>query len=199
MENPTLQGLNVTIPYKVKIIPYLDELDETARMIGAVNTIRISLDGGAVHTKGFNTDSPGFLNTISHIPPRVKALILGTGGAARAVAHAFKTRNISFKFVSRLSKGADTIHYDDLEPGLFQDYRMIVNTTPLGMFPDTGTCAPIPYQLLTPDHVVYDLVYNPEETTFLRHARLMHAQTINGMQMLINQAEYSFKIMTGKP
>lgn len=191
-----LTGLNVTVPYKEKIIPYLDLLDETARSIGAVNTIQVIRKNGMILTKGFNTDAPGFLQTLTNHIPQGPALILGTGGGAKAVAHALKEKNIRFEFVSRDKKGSGIISYNDLSFDLICNHLLIVNTTPLGMYPDTDKFPPIPYHYLSGCHYLYDLIYNPEETEFIKRGKTMSAQTMNGRQMLINQAELSYKIFT---
>ncbi|MDP1622008.1 MAG: shikimate dehydrogenase [Bacteroidales bacterium] len=188
---PELAGLNVTIPYKEKIIPYLDELDETARLIGAVNTIIIIRTKGKILTRGFNTDAPGFLQTLSARIPHSPALILGTGGAARAVAHALTLKNIRFTFVSSINKGPGILSYNDLTREVISHHLLIINATPLGMFPDIERFPPIPYHFLSGDHFLYDLIYNPEETEFIKRGKAMNTKTMNGAQMLINQAELS--------
>ena len=193
---PALAGLNVTIPFKEKIIPYLDELDDTARSIGAVNTIRIIRKNGMILTKGFNTDAPGFLQTLSVKIPQGPALILGTGGGAKAVAHALNGKNITYTFVSRKNTGPGIVTYHDLSPDLIREHLLIINTTPLGMFPDTGKFPPIPYLHLTEAHFLYDLIYNPEETEFIRRGKAMKSQTMNGSQMLQNQADLSYRIFS---
>jgi shikimate dehydrogenase len=192
--NPTLSGLNVTIPYKVKIIPYLDALDETARLIGAVNTIMILRDKERILTKGYNTDAAGFFQTINDQTIEGPALILGTGGAAKAVAHALNMKNIRFTFVSRQPLTPSVISYAELTKAMMESHPFIINTTPLGMHPDTGSCPPVPYHFLTAGHFLYDLVYNPVETEFLKRGKSMNAVTRNGLQMLINQAELSLRI-----
>ena len=195
--NPDLAGLNVTIPFKEKIIPWLDELDDIARAIGAVNTIKITRENGKVKTKGFNTDAPGFLQTLSDRNLRGPALVLGTGGGAKAVAHALKEKNIPFKFVSRRINDPGVLSYDDLSYELISNHLFIINTTPLGMFPDTGGFPPIPYEYLTENHFLYDLIYNPGETEFMKRGKGMNAQTTNGLQMFIKQAELSSNIFLG--
>jgi shikimate dehydrogenase len=194
-----LSGLNVTIPYKEKIIPYLDALDPLAAEIGAVNTIRITRSGGRILTTGFNTDAPGFLSTLAGDIPPGPALILGTGGAARAVAYALSSLEIDFLYVSRHVKNSRMVSYDDLTPAVMEKYRLIVNATPVGMFPGTDLAPAIPYHLITARHFLYDLVYNPEETVFLRNGKAVNARTMNGLQMLKNQAERSFRIFTDPP
>jgi shikimate dehydrogenase len=192
--NPDLSGLNVTIPFKEKIIAYTDELDETAKSVGAVNTIKITRHNGVIHTKGFNTDSPGFYQTLTSHIPSGPALILGTGGAAKAVAHALSLKKIPFFFVSRNTTGDGIVRYSDLTSELLSRHLLIINTTPLGMYPESGKCPPIPYQFLSGNHFLYDLVYNPEETEFMRRGKMIRARTMNGLQMLYNQAEISFNI-----
>jgi shikimate dehydrogenase len=194
LNNPELTGLNVTIPYKEKIIPFLDELDDAARLIGAVNTIRIVRENGKIQTKGFNTDAPGFLQTLDSINPSGPALILGTGGGAKAVAHALKTASIPFNFVSQKKSKTGVLGYADLTFEVISKNLFIINTTPLGMFPDTGTFPPIPYQHLTGRHFLYDLIYNPSETEFLKRGKAMKTKTVNGLQMLINQADLAWDI-----
>ena len=196
--HPQLSGLNVTIPYKEKIIPYLDDLDETARQIGAVNTIKIIHENGKIITKGFNTDAGGFLETLTEQIPLSHALILGTGGASRAVAFALKSLGIGFSFVSRNNRGPGIILYDELSVEVIHDNKFIINTTPLGMYPLITEIPPLPYQGLTENHFLYDLIYNPDETGFLKQGKLRNARTINGMQMLINQAELAYQIFEAR-
>lgn len=191
---PCLSGLNVTIPYKEKIIPFLDELDGTAMEVGAVNTIKITRAPGMIRSKGFNTDAPGFLETLAAPKLKGPVLILGTGGAAKAVAYALRVNNIPYKFVSRGEQGAGIISYNDLSLKVIRDHPLIVNATPLGMHPSLGESPPIPYQFLTDGHVLYDLIYNPEETEFLRKGKMMNSGTIGGKQMLLNQAQLSYNI-----
>ncbi|MBL7825108.1 MAG: shikimate dehydrogenase [Saprospiraceae bacterium] len=193
-QHPALCGLNVTIPYKESVIPYLDELDETAKAVGAVNCIQIK-NG---HLKGFNTDVIGFersLNDFFDTPTPAQlhreALILGTGGAAKAVAFVLNRRGIPFKFVSRTAKGANNLSYSQLS-GLKP--CLIVHTTPLGTYPKTEEMPPVPKSLFLKGQIVYDLVYNPAETLLLREAKRHGAQTQNGLEMLIGQAEAAWKI-----
>ena len=195
--HPDLTGLNVTIPFKERIIPYLDDLDETARQIGAVNTIRILLENGSIRTTGFNTDAPGFLMTLDLVPAG-NALILGTGGASKAVAYALKRKNIRFSFVSRKSNGPGIISYDELTVEVMHSNKLIINTTPVGMFPAQDQMPSIPYNFLTGDHFLYDLIYNPEETGFIKQGKLRNARTMNGMQMLINQADLAYQIFEAR-
>ena len=189
-----LIGVNVTIPYKEKIINYLDELDETARLIGAVNTIKVERKNGKILTKGYNTDAPGFLQTLPDRMAANMALIIGTGGGAKSVAHVLTGKNIPFLFVSRINKGPGIISFDDLTAELIRNHLLIINTTPLGMFPESDKFPPIPYHYLSADHFLYDLIYNPEVTEFMKRGQKMAAQITNGIQMLINQAELSYQI-----
>jgi shikimate dehydrogenase len=189
-----LAGLNVTIPYKEQVLKYLDEVDGSAKKIGAVNVIKIQ-DG---KLKGFNTDSDAFYETVEKWLPKdktFKALILGTGGSSKAVQEALKKLGIEYKVVSRKSKKGD-LTYEDLEknPKLISDSHLIVNTTPLGMSPNTETMPPIDFELITPEHYVYDLIYNPARTMFLQKAEMRNATIKNGLEMLHIQAEKSWMI-----
>lgn len=193
---PNLKGLNVTIPYKESIIPYLDEVDELASFIKAVNTIKIT-DG---KTKGYNTDIFGFGEAlINRFLPRdfdEDALILGSGGVTKAVSYVLTELVISHKIISRSDKGDFT--YEDLTPEMIEHHKLIINCTPLGMYPDVDSFPPIPYEGITKDHFVMDLVYNPEKTVFLEKAEQQGATIKNGMEMLTYQAEASWQIWNGK-
>ncbi|NER14170.1 shikimate dehydrogenase [Leptobacterium flavescens] len=186
-----LKGLNVTIPYKEAIIPYLNELDSDAAAIGAVNTIKIEENG----LKGFNTDHHGFRESIHPFlkEHHKKALILGTGGASKAIAFVFDRLGIDYAFVSR-KKARNQFTYNDLNQDLISSYPVIVNCTPLGTFPDIENKPSIPYEFITSGHLLYDLIYNPEETSFLKLGRERGAQTLNGLQMLELQAEKAWEI-----
>lgn len=194
LSNNNLSGLNVTIPYKETIMDYLDELDETARLVGAVNTIKFCSNG---HLKGYNTDVIGFEQTLRPILKSYhqKALVLGTGGASKAVAFVLRQLNIDFKFVSR-TKTIDCLAYSDLSQTIMSEYLLIVNTTPLGMFPNIHTKPPIPYQWLSDQYLLYDLVYNPLKTEFLQAGEEYGATVQNGLPMLRAQAEASYLIWT---
>ena len=188
---PQLKGLNVTIPYKEMVIPFLDEIDAAAKSIGAVNTIKI-LNG---KLKGFNTDVYGFEKSLLNISEEAlpkQALILGTGGAAKAVAYVLNQLNISFLKVSRGEKG--DLRYSDIDASLLQSHPLIVNTTPLGMSPKTETCPDLPYQHLNEANVLYDLVYNPEKTLFLKRGTEQFCKVKNGLEMLHLQAEKAWEI-----
>lgn len=186
---PELVGLNVTIPYKQDVIPLLRSLDPDAEAIGAVNVIRIR------DMRGFNTDVIGFRESIRPLlqPHHTKALVLGTGGASLAVKYGLRQLGIQPLSVSRSSREG-VITYDDLDATVMSDHTVIINCTPLGTFPRVDECAPIPYHLLTPRHLLFDLVYNPEETLFLRKGREQGASTKNGYEMLIRQAEAAWEI-----
>src|SRR5688572_7168685 len=191
-QNPELKGLSVTIPHKQNVIPFLDELDETAAKIGAVNTIKIS--GGKL--KGYNTDVIGFRESLKNFLPQnfnSAALILGTGGAAQAVKAALDELQIPFKSVSR-NPDSGNLTYEKLNPEIINNHLLIINTTPLGTYPDLENCPPILYEFLTSEHFLFDLVYNPEETLFMKNGRGKGAKTQNGYEMLVLQAEAAWKI-----
>ena len=195
---PNLLGLNVTIPYKQQVLSYLDEIDEEAQKVGAVNTIKIK----AGNLKGYNTDIYGFeisliklLATANCPLNELKALVLGTGGAAKAVAHILEKLEISYQFVSRKA-GKAQLSYEALSPQELRMHRLIVNTTPLGMAPKIETLPKLPYEALTEQHFLYDLVYNPEITKFLKQGFDRKANVINGLEMLHLQAEKAWSIWT---
>lgn len=193
---PDLKGLNVTIPYKEKIISFLDELDETAEAIGAVNVIKVIRSGDKILLKGYNSDLIGFQNSIQPlINPDLhrKALILGTGGASKAVNFGLKRLGLETKFVSRRS-GIDIFTYEDLTKDVLGEYKVIVNASPVGTFPEVDNCPAIPYEYLTPDHLLYDLVYNPPVTKFLELGNARGAITKNGKEMLELQAIAAWNI-----
>lgn len=195
-EYPNLSGLNVTIPYKEKVIPYLDEMDEDARKIGAVNVIKfIRKKGNDIKLKGYNSDVIGFSDSIRPFltPARNKALILGTGGAAKAVRQGLVNLGVEPVMVSRTSREG-VLTYADLTPEVMSEHKIIINTTPLGMYPHVDECPDIPYELLTPEHLCYDLLYNPDITLFMKRAAEMGAETKNGLEMLLLQAFVSWQI-----
>lgn len=191
-QNPTISGLNVTIPYKEAIIPFLDKLSKRAIEIGAVNTIKISKSG---KLKGFNTDYIGFQKSIEPLLNinHKKALILGTGGASKAVAYALKQIEIPYLFVSRNDIG-DAIGYNLINEKTFEEFQIIINCTPVGTFPNTNSCPEIPYEYFTTNHLAFDLIYNPAETLFLKKAKEQGAIVKNGLEMLTLQAEKSWDI-----
>ena len=189
--NPELGGLNVTIPYKEAIIPYLNELDPVSREIGAVNTIKITTDG----LKGYNTDAYGFEEALKPLlkPYHQKALILGTGGASKAIAYVLGKLQIDYRFVSR-KPGPDYLTYKDLDQETMATHQLIINCTPLGTFPDVEARPLIPYGLLRSDHLLFDLIYNPEKTAFLKEGEKRGATISNGLRMLQLQADRSWEI-----
>lgn len=196
--HPDLRGLNVTIPYKEQVIPFLDELDETAGKVGAVNTIKIeegSTTGGAGKLKGFNTDVFGFMQSIMKLlqPIHTSSLILGTGGSSKAVAFGLKKMGIEFDFVSR-NPDEKELRYEDLNKDVIRHYKIIINSTPLGLFPNAENFPPIPYEFITSSHLLFDLIYNPEETVFLQKGRERGALIKNGLEMLQLQADKSWEI-----
>ncbi|HET9057909.1 MAG TPA: shikimate dehydrogenase [Chitinophagaceae bacterium] len=190
--HPDLKGLNVTIPYKEQVIPFLDERDEIVEATGACNCIKI--DNGKL--KGFNTDVTGFENSLKKNlqPHHTKALILGKGGAAKAVAYVLQKLGIDYVFVSRRKEDGNTISYHQLTIEFLQTHLLLINTTPLGMFPKTEDCPDIAYDYLTPQHHLYDLVYNPAKTLFLQKGEEKGSTIQNGYEMLLLQAEESWKI-----
>ena len=195
-ENPELNGLNVTIPYKQQVIPYLDDLDDDARQIGAVNVIKFSKGlFGKVKLKGYNSDIIGFKQSIEPLlkDHHRKALILGTGGASKAVFHGLKQLGIAATFVSRQCKEY-CITYEEITEKIMEQYHVIVNTTPLGMYPNVNACPNIPYELLTSDHLLYDLLYNPDETLFMQKGKEQGAVVKNGLEMLLLQAFAAWEI-----
>jgi shikimate dehydrogenase len=200
LENPTLQGLNVTIPYKQQVIPYLDELDEDARQIGAVNVIKvIRPEKGKVRLVGYNSDVIGFSGSIEPLlePRHRKALILGTGGASKAVDYGLRKLGLEVKFVSR-RKQEGMLTYEELTPEVMDDYKVIVNCSPVGMFPHTDECPQIPYELLTPNHLLFDLIYNPDVTLFMKKGKERGAIVKNGLEMLLLQAFGAWNIWNKK-
>lgn len=191
-----LKGLNVTIPYKEKVIALLDELDETAKAIGAVNVIKITRNQGQVTMKGYNSDLIGFQNSIKPmIDPNIhtKALILGTGGASKAVEYGLKRLGLETKYVSRTSS-KNVFTYKELSSDILSEYKVIVNASPVGTFPNVDECPNIPYEYLTDSHLLYDLVYNPPITKFLELGAKQGAKIKNGSEMLRLQALAAWSI-----
>lgn len=189
-----LMGLNVTLPYKQLVMPFLDKIDEPAKEAGAVNTIRIT--EGRLH--GYNTDIYGFEQSLlkllnSRPTPPEQALVLGTGGAARAVIYVLNKLKIGYKTVSRTADKGNLV-YQDLDAKIIQSNKLIINTTPLGMSPNIDNLPLIPYTSIGTEHFLYDLVYNPEETAFLKTGKFAGAATSNGMEMLFLQAEKAWEI-----
>lgn len=187
--NPELRGLNVTIPYKQKVIAYLDELSPEARAIGAVNVIRVTHKGKNTYLKGFNSDVIGFTRSIEPMLESIhkKALILGTGGASLAIEYGLKSLGIETQFVSRTKKEG-CITYEEVTPEVVKEYNVIVNCTPLGMYPKADTCPNLPYEAMDNHTILYDLIYNPDETLFMKKGAQYGATTKNGLEMLLLQA-----------
>jgi len=187
-----LKGCNVTIPYKELIINYLDDIDDVAKKIGAVNTLKFN-DGKII---GFNTDAYGFEQSLNPLlkPNHRKALILGTGGSSKAVAYVLRKKNIDFLKVSRNPTKINQIGYSDLDKSIINDFKIIINCTPIGTFPNSKESPAIPYQYITNQHILFDLIYNPEETQFLKIGKLKGATSRNGMKMLTLQADKSWEI-----
>lgn len=198
-DHPQLSGLNVTIPYKEQVIPYLDRLDPEAEAIGAVNVIRIIRndpdDEDDYELVGYNSDVVGFRDSISPLitPERDKALILGSGGAAKAVRQGLISLGVEPVYVSR-SPRRGMLSYDELTPEVMASHKVIVNTTPLGMYPGVDRFPPIPYEYLDSGHLLYDLIYNPDTTAFMRRGAEHGAEVKNGLEMLLLQAFESWRI-----
>jgi shikimate dehydrogenase len=191
-QNTDLGGLNITIPFKESVIPLLDRLDKEAKQIGAVNTIKILRNGKLV---GYNTDYYGFAKSLSNFLPikEKTALILGTGGASKAIAYVLNTMGFEYNFVSR-TKIDSNLTYNELSREIIQNHYLIVNCTPLGTFPNVQEFPNIPYQFLTNDHLLFDLIYNPKESEFLKMGYVKGARITNGMKMLEFQAKKSWSI-----
>lgn len=194
-DNPRLDGLNVTIPYKEEIIPFLHDIDPLAKNIGAVNTIKI-VDNKLI---GYNTDVYGFTKSIFLMiePHHENALVLGTGGASKAIKYALKSVGYEVSTVSRDEDKAD-FTYKDLDEAVLENHQLIVNCTPLGTHPNTSDCPPIPFEFVTEHHLLYDLIYNPTITTFLAQGKQHGANIMNGEQMLNFQAEQAWEIWNGE-
>lgn len=192
--NPELCGLNVTIPYKQDVIPYLDTLDEAAKRIGAVNVISVKRTSTGVKLTGYNADVIGFMESLHPLlkPQHREALVLGTGGASKAVVDGLKQLGIKPQYVSRTRKEG-ILAYEDVTPNIIASHKLIVNCTPLGMYPKIDNAPNIDYNCITPEHLLYDLVYNPLETLFLRKGKEHGATTKNGLEMLRIQAEASWR------
>ena len=186
-------GLNVTIPYKEEIMRYLHEMDQEAESIGAVNTIKIGPDG---RLTGYNTDAFGFEASLvgSMGEEHRAALILGTGGASKAVAHVFGKLGMEYRFVSRGSAMENSLKYSELDEQIMAGHKVIVNCTPLGTFPDTEQKPEIPYDLIGPSHLLFDLIYNPAKTSFLAEGERRGAKILNGREMLERQADRAWEI-----
>ena len=197
--NPNLRGLNVTIPYKEKVISYLDSISPEARSIGAVNVIRVTHEGSKTLLKGFNSDVIGFTQSIEPMLEKYhkKALILGTGGASKAINFGLKSLGLETLFVSRREKEG-TIQYKDVTADVVKEYNVIVNCTPCGMYPHTEECPALPYEAMDSRTILYDLIYNPDEALFMKKGAAQGANTKNGLEMLLLQAFASWEFWNGK-
>lgn len=197
--NPELKGLNVTIPYKQQVLKYLDSVSPEAKAIGAVNVIRVVHDGAKTRLKGFNSDVIGFTKSIEAViePCHKKALILGTGGASKAVNFGLQSLGLETLFVSRTPREG-AIGYEDITPEMIKEYNAIVNCTPVGMYPHADECPNLPYFAMDTHTLLYDLIYNPDETLFLRRGKEHGATIVNGLEMLLLQAFASWEFWNGK-
>ena len=197
--NPNLRGLNVTIPYKEKVMPFLDVVSPEARAIGAVNVIKVEHQGNNAILKGYNSDVIGFTRSIEPMLEKnhKKALILGTGGASKAIQYGLKSLGLESVFVSRYDR-PDTIQYKEVTPEIVKEYNVIVNCTPCGMYPHTEECTELPYEAMDSNTILYDLIYNPDETLFMKNGEKYGATTKNGLEMLLLQAFASWDFWQGK-
>ena len=194
--NPLLNGLNVTIPYKEQVIPFLNELNDSAKEIGAVNTIKIKRTETGLFLKGFNTDTFGFETSLKPLlkPHHKKALILGTGGASKALKYVLTKLGIAFISASIEELKENEIRYEEIDEKMMKERLLIINATPLGTYPKTEAFPNIPYQFITEKHLLFDLVYNPEVTQFMARGIQKAATVKNGYEMLLNQAIKSYEI-----
>lgn len=192
--NPELKGLNVTIPYKEKVISFLDTVSPEARAIGAVNVIRVEHKGSETKLKGYNSDVIGFTKSIEPLLERFhkKALILGTGGASKAVNYGLRSLGLETIFVSRYERPG-TIQYGKITPDIVKEYNVIVNCTPCGMYPHTDECPELPYEAMDSKNLLYDLLYNPDQTLFMKKGAAQGATVKNGLEMLLLQAFASWE------
>ena len=193
--NPELKGLNVTIPYKEKVVPFLDSISPEARAIGAVNVIRVTHRGNKTELKGFNSDVIGFTKSIEPMLDKKwhqKALILGTGGASKAIDYGLRSLGLETVFVSRYER-PNTIQYKTITPEIVKEYNVIVNCTPLGTYPKTEECPDLPYEAMDSHTILYDLIYNPDETLFMKRGAQYGANVKNGLEMLLLQAFASWE------
>jgi shikimate dehydrogenase len=197
--NPELKGLNVTIPYKEKVMEFLDYISPEARAIGAVNVIKVIHEGKDIILKGYNSDVIGFTQSIEPMLEEFhkKALILGTGGASKAISYGLKALGLETVYVSRYER-PDTIQYDKITPDVVREYNVIVNCTPVGMYPHSDECPKLPYEAMDERNILYDLIYNPDETLFMKRGAQYGAQTKNGLEMLLLQAFASWEFWNGK-
>ena len=199
-KTPNLKGLNVTIPYKERVMEYLDSIAPEAKAIGAVNVIRVTHEEKKIKLKGFNSDVIGFTQSIEPMLDKKwhkKALILGTGGASKAINYGLKSLGLETVFVSRYER-PDTIQYENVTPEVIKEYNVIVNCTPLGMYPHTDECPQLPYEAMDYHNILYDLIYNPDETLFMKRGLERGAEVKNGLEMLLLQAFASWEFWHDK-
>ncbi len=195
--DPSIAGLNCTIPYKQEIMPFLDEIDDEAAAVGAVNTIKLISTSEGVKLKGYNTDVIGFENALKPLlaSHHKKALILGTGGASKAIKYILSKLGLDYVSASIEKQLFEKeLRYESIDQHLLEACLVVINATPLGTFPNVDSCPDIPYEFLTPDHVLFDLVYNPEVTRFMSYGNKIGATTKNGYDMLVGQAIASWEI-----
>lgn len=198
--NPELRGLNVTIPYKEKVMQFLDHISPEAQAIGAVNVIRVMHEGKDTILKGYNSDVIGFTQSISPMIDtkwHKKALVLGTGGASKAINYGLRSLGLDTVYVSRYERPG-TIQYDKITPDVIREYNVVVNCTPVGMYPHTDECPQLPYEAMDSHTILYDLIYNPDETLFMKRGRGRGADVKNGLEMLLLQAFASWEFWHGK-
>jgi shikimate dehydrogenase len=212
-ENPNLHGLNVTVPHKINVLKFLDWIEHDAKQVGAVNCIRIFAEspvmaaftgevgviGHNFRLEGYNTDVYGFETSLKPLLQNWhgEALILGDGGAAKAVKYVIEKLGMDYQIVTRKPQ-LNSILFTDLTPRIIENYKLIINTTPVGMYPNVEDCPLLPYEAITDEHLLYDLIYNPEETLFLKNGAKHGATIKNGLEMLILQAEKSWEIWNSK-
>ncbi len=196
-ETPRLKGLNVTIPYKRAVLSEMDEIYAPVPLTGNMNVIKVYRNGDEVSLKGFNTDVIGFEKSLRPLIKGhkiIRALILGTGGSSHSVAYVLRKLGIYFSYVTRHPEKMETLGYSWITPAIMEEFQLIVNTSPVGMYPHSEEAPAIPYDLVTPKHILFDLIYNPEETLFLKKGKEYGAKVKNGLEMLKIQAEESWKI-----
>ncbi len=196
-DNPQLKGLNITIPYKRAVFSEMDKVYSPVSIIGSMNVIKVHRDGDKIILKGFNTDIIGFEKSLRPLikgQKIIRALILGTGGSSHSVAYVLRRLGIYFSFVTRHPEKMETVGYSWITPAIMNEFHLIVNTSPVGMYPHSEQAPAIPYDLITPNHILFDLIYNPEETLFLKKGKAQGATVKNGLEMLKIQAEESWKI-----
>lgn len=196
--NPELKGLNVTIPYKEKVMSFLDYVSPEARAIGAVNVIKVENNGNETLLKGYNSDVIGFVRSIRPMLMKYhkKALVLGTGGASKAIDYGLRSLGLETVFVSRYQR-PDTIQYESITPDVVKEYNVIVNCTPCGMYKNAHECPKLPYEAMDNHTLLYDLIYNPDQTLFMKNGQKYGAKTVNGLEMLLLQAFASWEFWNG--